>query len=107
MRVVTDISDDQFKHLYTVSKRTGTTVGALVAELVKRQLEPPEPGVIVRRPVNMTISEDATLVRMAREGRNNHDISKALQRSVNTIMRRRKFLGIDPAPRGRPKFRDV
>jgi DNA-binding NarL/FixJ family response regulator len=109
MRVVTEIPDAQYKHLYAVARRTGCEVGPLVAELVRRQLSapPPEPATDRPRRSNaMTVAEDAQLVRMAREGRNNGEIGRALGRSPQTIFTRRKRLGLPSAPGGRPKFQD-
>lgn len=110
VKVSTEIPVEQFKHLNGISKKTNTTVGALVAELVRRQLTAPvksEPVVKSRRRGQMSEAEEATVIRMAKAGHNNGEIGRAIGHPSSTVLSCRRKLGLPSAPQGRPRFRDT
>lgn len=93
LEVRTRIPAEHFKTLYTVAEESNTTVGALVAELVRRGLQPAPPE--TRQPWGRSTPEMLnTLVRLHEAGEPDTVIVTQTGMSPRTVRLHRARLGL-------------
>ena len=92
--VKTKLPDDQFKFLHAIATRNHTTVGALVAEMVRRSLES-DTGPVQKRPyVRVTPKILNELVRLYEQGNSDEVIARTLGISATSVQTKRRRLGL-------------
>jgi DNA-binding CsgD family transcriptional regulator len=95
--VRTELSEEDFAHLYQLGERHGTTVGSLVAELVRRHLAgecAPQRQRGDGRPLDPEVI--AAILRLHGEGRSDVAITRELGIAGSTVRRYREEAGLAP-----------
>lgn len=106
--VRTSLPARHYRPLYELAQKNGTTVAALVREIVRRGLESPSaPRGAPRRRTVMTAEHDERIRQLHAEGLNDMQISRTLGIGKTTAGIRRRQMGLPGKPPGRPRTNEA